>query len=126
MPPATVASEQRPRVFVVHGHDDVVREQLELVLHKLGLEPFVLANTGGGGLILIEALEREVVQPKTRARFGIILMTPDDVGYSKQDGTESWSGPGRLRACEILNCSLKAENQRAQDNGGDAGAPQTE
>lgn len=37
------------KVFVVHGHDDVCREQLELVLHKLGLDPFVLANTGGGG-----------------------------------------------------------------------------
>lgn len=59
------------------------------MLHKLGLEPFVLANSGGGGLTLIEALEREVVQPRTRARFGIVLMTPDDIGYSKRDGDKT-------------------------------------
>ncbi len=27
------------QVFIVHGHDDSAREQLELVLHKLGLDP---------------------------------------------------------------------------------------
>jgi predicted nucleotide-binding protein len=74
------------KVFVVHGHDDVAREQLELVLHKLGLDPFVLANTGGGGLTIIEALESEIGPKHSQARFGIVLMTPDDMGYSKKDG----------------------------------------
>ena len=76
------------RVFVVHGHDTVAREQLELVLHKLGLNPFVLANTGGGGLTIIEALEKEIGPKNNQARFGIVLMTPDDMGYSKEDGPE--------------------------------------
>ena len=61
-------------------------EQLELVLHKLGLNPFVLANTGGGGQTIIEALEKETGPRPGRARFGIVLMTPDDVGYAKRDG----------------------------------------
>lgn len=74
------------KVFVVHGHDTVAREQLELVLHKLGLDPFVLANTGGGGMTIIEALESEIGGHPDAARFGIVLMTPDDVGYSKRDG----------------------------------------
>jgi len=76
------------RVFVVHGHDTVAREQLELVLHKLGLNPFVLANTGGGGLTIIESLEKEIGPKNNQARFGIVLMTPDDMGYSKEDGAE--------------------------------------
>jgi predicted nucleotide-binding protein len=79
---------EREKIFVVHGHDIVSREQLELVLHKLELEPFVLANTGGGGLTLIEALEAEVGPGAGRARFGIVLMTPDDVGYSKVAGVD--------------------------------------
>ncbi len=74
------------KVFVVHGHDSVSREQLELVLHKLGLDPFVLANGSGGGRTIIEALEAEIGPSKTAARFGIVLMTPDDVGYAKIDG----------------------------------------
>jgi predicted nucleotide-binding protein len=77
------------RIFVVHGHDEQAREQLELVLHRLSLEPFVLANTGGGGLTIIEALEREMGPGPDRSRFGIVLMTPDDFGYSKLDGADS-------------------------------------
>lgn len=76
------------KVFVVHGHDTGAREQLELVLHKLGLDPFVLANTGGGGLTIIEALEAEIGPRNNQARFGIVLMTPDDMGYSKEDGPD--------------------------------------
>jgi predicted nucleotide-binding protein len=74
------------RVFVVHGHDQLAREQLELVLHKLDLEPFVLANTGGGGLTLIEALEKEIGAQPGQCRFGIVLLTPDDMGYAAVDG----------------------------------------
>lgn len=74
------------KIFVVHGHDSVSREQLELVLHKLGLDPFVLANSGGGGLTIIEALETEIGPQPGKARFGIVLLTPDDMGYSKKDG----------------------------------------
>lgn len=85
---AAVEGLASKKVFVVHGHDAVSREQLELVLHKLGLDPFVLANTGGGGLTIIEALEREIGVRDGQARFGIVLLTPDDLGYSKKDGPE--------------------------------------
>lgn len=95
-PPPTIATvvvdeepaEAKERVFVVHGHDSQAREQLELVLHKLGLDPFVLANSGGGGLTIIEALEAEIGPGAGRSRFGIVLMTPDDVGYAKAAGPE--------------------------------------
>lgn len=82
-------TQANKKVFLVHGHDSVSREQLELVLHKLGLDPFVLANTGGGGLTIIEALEKEIGPNPKNARFGIVLMTPDDVGYAKHDGVEN-------------------------------------
>ena len=36
----SLSSKENKKVFVVHGHDDVAREQLELVIHKLGLDPF--------------------------------------------------------------------------------------
>lgn len=42
-------AEEGRTIFVVHGHDTEVREQLELVLHRLGLKPYVLQNTDGGG-----------------------------------------------------------------------------
>jgi predicted nucleotide-binding protein len=82
----TAAAKPKSKVFVVHGHDTAAREQLELVLHKLGLDPYVLANTTGGGLTIIEALESHIGGTNDAAKFGIVLMTPDDVGYSKRDG----------------------------------------
>lgn len=72
-------------IFVVHGHDTTSREQLELVLHKLGLQPFVLQNTDGGGLTIIESLEK-MIGKNAASSFGIVLLTPDDVGYAKKDG----------------------------------------
>jgi predicted nucleotide-binding protein len=87
-PQAPPAVSVTKKVFVVHGHDATAREQLELVLHRLRLDPFVLANTGGGGLTIIEALEREIGPQPGTARFGIVLMTPDDVGYAKNAGPE--------------------------------------
>lgn len=79
---------EREKIFVVHGHDNIAREQLERILLLLGLDPFVLANTGGGGLTIIEALENEIRPNANRIRFGIVLMTPDDVGYSIEEGAE--------------------------------------
>jgi predicted nucleotide-binding protein len=82
-PPAKV--EESGRIFVVHGHDVAAREQLELVLHKLGLQPFVLQNSDGGGLTIIESLEK-MIGRNAESSFGIVLMTPDDVGYAKKEG----------------------------------------
>jgi predicted nucleotide-binding protein len=74
-------------IFVVHGRDHDSRDQLELVLRRLGLEPFVLQVTGGGGDTLIEALER-MIGKSAQSAFGIVLMTPDDLGYLKDEKPE--------------------------------------
>jgi len=73
------------QIFIVHGHDSDARDQLELALHRLGLKPFILMNTSGGGKTIIEALEGQIGRDFT-SDFGIVLMTPDDFGYSKKDG----------------------------------------
>ena len=87
--PFTVSNGKSKQVFIVHGHDDTAREQLELVLHKLGLDPFVLANTGGQGLTIIESLESKIGKDCKDTSFGIVLMTPDDMGYAQSGGSET-------------------------------------
>ena len=74
-------------IFVVHGRDHEARDQLELVLRRLGLEPFVLQITGGGGDTLIEALEKMIGKGALSA-FGIVLVTPDDIGRLKTEKPE--------------------------------------
>lgn len=86
MTTAPASAPVASKVFIVHGHDSAAREQLELVIHKLGLDPYVLQNNGGGGLTIIEALEKEIGNHAGSAKFGIVLLTPDDVGYAKSAG----------------------------------------
>lgn len=82
---AVPSRDPKTRIFVVHGHDQEARDQLELVLRRLDLDPFVLVNTAGGGMTIIESLEKQIGK-EAEAEFGIVLMTPDDVGYSKEEG----------------------------------------
>ena len=85
---SVVAMNAKDRtIFVVHGRDHSARDQLELVLRRLGLEPFVLQVTGGGGDTLIEALERMIGKSAASA-FGIVLVTPHDMGYLKTEKPE--------------------------------------
>jgi predicted nucleotide-binding protein len=78
--PAAAGSQ----IFVVHGRDHEARDQLRLVLFSLRLEPFVLQVTGGGGDTLIEALER-MIGKTAQSAFGIVLVTPDDMGYLQKE-----------------------------------------
>lgn len=84
--PKTPASTTPKRhIFVVHGHDGASRDQLELALRRLGLEPFILMNSTGGGKTIIEALEGKIGK-NFSSDFGIALFTPDDMGYASKDG----------------------------------------
>jgi predicted nucleotide-binding protein len=90
-------------IFIVHGHDPDARDQLELALHRLGLQPFILMNSSGGGKTIIEALEGQIGRDFT-SDFGIVLMTPDDFGYSKKDGKDK--AEPRARQNVILEAGM--------------------
>jgi predicted nucleotide-binding protein len=82
-PATAINTASAAKIFVVHGHDRDARDQLELVLMRLGLQPFILQNSDGESKTIIEALEQNIYR---EAAFGIILLTPDDFGYSKAAG----------------------------------------
>lgn len=69
------------KVFVVYGHDTNARTQLEAMLRRWDLEPLILDQLISSGQTIIEKLEEYTSQ----ANFGIVLATPDDVGYPKAD-----------------------------------------
>lgn len=72
------------KVFVVYGHDVNARTQLEAMLRRWELEPLILDQLVSGGQTIIEKLEEYTNQ----ANFGIVLATPDDIGYPKKDETK--------------------------------------
>ena len=67
------------KVFVVYGHDTNARTQLEAMLRRWDLEPLILDQLVSSGQTIIEKLEEYTSQ----ANFGIVLATPDDIGYPK-------------------------------------------
>jgi len=73
--------EANKKVFVVYGHDTNARTQLEAMLRRWDLEPLILDQLISSGQTIIEKLEEYTRQ----ANFGIVLATPDDIGYPKND-----------------------------------------
>ena len=73
----------KKKVFVLYGHDTNARTQLEAMLRRWDLEPLILDQLVSSGQTIIEKLEEYTSQ----VDFGIVLATPDDIGYAK--GNES-------------------------------------
>lgn len=64
------------QVFVVHGHDESIKQRVARFLERLGLDPIILHEKPDEGRTIIEKFEdySEV------ARYAIVLLTPDDIG----------------------------------------------
>jgi predicted nucleotide-binding protein len=83
-----VISPSNNKVFIVYGHDIECREQLELLLRRMRLEPVILQNLPIAGDTIIEKLEANI-----DVRYACVLLTPDDEGHPAGEPKEK-----RLRA----------------------------
>ena len=77
--PAALAP-QGPAIFIVYGHDKPARDQLELVLRRMGFSPVILANVPAASDTIIEKLERYIGE-HGNVGFACVLLTPDDEGH---------------------------------------------
>ena len=68
------------KVFIVHGHDEVSKNSLEVFLHEIGLEPVVLHRQADEGLTVIEKFEKH-----SDVSYAFILLTPDEIAYLKSE-----------------------------------------
>lgn len=75
--PAPARADRPSKVFVVYGHDQRSRDQLEATLRRWGLEPLILDQLATEGQTVIEKLESAIAE----ASFGVVLATPDDEGH---------------------------------------------
>ena len=64
-------------VFVVYGHDQNARSQLEALLRRWNLNPLFLDQLPSEGQTIIEKLEKYTGQ----VGYAVILATPDDKGH---------------------------------------------
>jgi len=63
-------------VFVVHGHDEELKNSVTTLLLKLKVRPVVLAEEVNAGRTVIEKFEHFA----NEASFAVVLLTPDDTG----------------------------------------------
>ncbi|MGN4406388.1 TIR domain-containing protein [Bacillus cereus group sp. MYBK59-1] len=68
------------KVFIVHGHDDNLKQQLEIFLGRIGLTPIVLHREANQGLTILEKFEKY-----SDVQYAFVLLTPDDIGCSVKD-----------------------------------------
>lgn len=71
------------KVFVVHGHDEGLKETVARYLTKLKLEPIILHEQANRGRTVIEKFETH-----SDVAFAVVLFTPDDIGYPKDHPEE--------------------------------------
>jgi hypothetical protein len=72
------------RVFIVHGHDDGLKNAVARVVERLGLEPIILHEQPNKGRTIIEKFLAH-----SDVGFAVVLLTPDDMGTKKGGSAES-------------------------------------
>lgn len=63
------------KVFIVHGHDELLKTEVARFIEKLELEAIILHEQASSGKTIIEKIEEY-----SNVGFGIVLYTPCDVG----------------------------------------------
>jgi hypothetical protein len=66
------------RIFIVHGHDEAMKQAVARTLEKLGLEPIILHEKPSEGRTIIEKFT-----DYSDVSFAVALLSPDDMAYPK-------------------------------------------
>lgn len=69
-------------IFIVHGHDNALKQEVARTLERLGLKPIILHEQANHGQTIIEKFEEYA-----NVGFAIILYTQCDLGIAKRDYT---------------------------------------
>lgn len=66
----------KPKVFIVHGREQLVKQEVARFVERIGLEAVILHERPNGGRTLITKFQEESAD----IAFAIVLITPDDTG----------------------------------------------
>ena len=84
MQPHNIQKDYSNRVFIVHGHDEEMKQAVARFIEKVGLETIILHEQPNQGKTIIEKFEEY-----SDVGYAVVLLSPDDMGYSEQRGSES-------------------------------------
>lgn len=70
-------------VFIVHGHNEEMKNSVARVVEKLGLNPIILHEQPNKGKTIIEKFTEN-----SDVAFSIVLLSADDIAYSYKSSTD--------------------------------------
>ena len=82
--PVQHPSPRSDKIFIVHGHDEALKHKVARLVKRLDLEEIILDEQPNAGMTVIEKFE----QHAQGARYAIVLLTHDDIGYPKNSPEE--------------------------------------
>lgn len=77
-------SISKSKVFVVHGHDEALKQEVARIVEKQGLEAIILSEQANQGKTIIEKIEENA-----DVDAAICLFTADDYGRAKDATSEN-------------------------------------
>lgn len=77
------------RIFIVHGHDEAMKQAVARTVEKMGFETIILHEKPSEGRTIIEKFT-----DYSDVSFAIVLLSPDDVAYPKDQSPKE----AKLRA----------------------------
>ena len=77
------------RIFIVHGHDEAMKQAVARTVEKMGFETIILHEKPSEGRTIIEKFT-----DYSDVSFAIVLLSPDDVAYLKDQSPKE----AKLRA----------------------------
>lgn len=75
--PNNTSTSGNKDIFVVYGHDERAKREIEVLLRRWDLNPLFLDQLPSEGQTIIEKLERYTQQ----VNYAVVLATPDDEGH---------------------------------------------
>jgi hypothetical protein len=87
--PRKLTPQMLSRVFIVHGHDELMKVATARFIEKLGLEPVILHEQANGGRTIIEKFIDH-----SDVGFAVVLLSGDDKGGLAESPSETY----KLRA----------------------------
>ena len=72
------------KVFIVHGHDNALKQEVARIIEKQGLEAIILSEQANQGKTIIEKIEEN-----SDVGAAICLFTGDDYGRAKDATSEN-------------------------------------
>jgi hypothetical protein len=71
------------KVFVVHGHDQEMKQSVARILERLGLTPIILHEQPNQARTIIEKFV-----DYSDVSFAVVLFSPDDMGYQREQAPD--------------------------------------